>query len=362
MAEKLQYFAVLGLFSILIVSGISIGVSALPDDMPEVSQAPFKTKIIKHGNLMAFVKPLYTVYGDDPSAYVTSTSTYDGVAKLILTLDTKPRPVTVGCSGAVISDRHILTAAHCVTNDRTGKLILQSGSANFKGDSISVSLDVSQTVVHPDWDADILKGNDLAILKTSSSLSALGLPIYGLDSVKDDDLAVHDKVGYGRSGNGGDGDVIGFGTKRDGKNLYDDVADTMMDALGQQYVPGSVLQYDFDNGLAANDAFGFFFNTHDTGLGMPEISSAPGDSGGPTFNGNDITGITSYGIRLQYTNGQSSDIDGDINSTFGEFSGDTRVSAYHSFIDSVISGTTPPDPVDDEGPSCPPGKAKRNLC
>ena len=125
-----------------------------------------------------------------------------------------------------------MTAAHCVTNDKNGKLILIEGTAFFDGVSGGIDLVASQTVVHPDWDAKILKGNDLAIVKLSSSANALGLTEYSLDSDPTDDLAVRDKVGFGRSGNGTQGDVLAFGTKRDGQNLYDDFADRMLIALG----------------------------------------------------------------------------------------------------------------------------------
>jgi len=352
------------IISILMTSPLALAEPKLPEDIPEVSKAPFKTQIIKHGNLIAYVKPLYTTYGN-PVDYITAPGTYDGVAKLILTLNTKPFPITVGCSGALISDTHILTAAHCVTSDKNGKLILKEGTAYFEtneGNSISISLDASQTVVHPDWTYDILKGNDVAILKLVSP--ATGLTVYGLNSDPTNELAVREKVGYGRSGTGNDGDVLPFGTKRDGQNLYDAVADTMLDALGTQgYVPGSVLQYDFDNELATNDAFGFFFGLADAGLGVPEVNSAPGDSGGPTLDGNTVTGITSYGIRLQYIDGSSSDIDGDLNSSFGEFAGDTRVSTYYSFIDSVINGgSAPPPPDDGSGGACPPAKQAKGKC
>jgi len=347
------------IISILMTSPLALAEPKLPEDIPEVSKAPFKTQIIKHGNLIAYVKPLYTTYGN-PVDYITAPGTYDGVAKLILTLNTKPFPITVGCSGALISNTHILTAAHCVTSDKNAKLILKEGTAYFEGNSISISLDASQTVVHPGWTYDILKGNDVAILKLSSPVT--GLTVYGLDSDSTDDLTVHEKVGYGRSGTGNDGDVLPFGIKRNGQNLYDAVADTMLDALGTQgYVPGSVLQYDFDNGLAANDAFGFFFGLGNPGLEVLEVNSAPGDSGGPTFTGDMVTAITSYGIRLQYIDGSSSDIDGDLNSSFGEFAGDTRVSIYHSFIDSVINGGSAPPPPEGGG-ACPPAKQDKGKC
>jgi len=366
-----KYALVLFLAIVMIASTISISFSEalLPEDLPEVSQAHFPTQIIKHGNLVAFVKPLYTTYGDNPADYETALGTYNGVAKLYLTLNTKPFPINVGCSGVLISDMHILTAAHCVTNSKNAKLILKEGTAYFERDSIRISIDASQTVVHPDWTYDLFEGNDVAILKLANP--AAGLTVYGLDSVPGDDLQKlpREKVGYGRSGTGITGDVLDWETKRDGQNIYDDVADTMLDALGVQgYVPGSVLQYDFDNGSPDNDAFGFFFDNFDTGLTSgddpQEVNSAPGDSGGPTFTGNTVTGITSYGVHLQYTNGESSDIDGEINSTFGEFAGDTRVSAYYSFIDSVISGgtTSPPDDDGDPTPKCNKGMQKKGLC
>jgi len=110
----------------------------------------------------------------------------------------------------------------------------------------------------------------------------------------------------------------------------------------KDFVPGSVLQYDFDNGKSQNDAFGFFFDNPGLGLGQPEVNSAPGDSGGPTLTSGVITGITSYGVRLQTIFGSTSDVDGELNSSFGEFGGDTRVSKYASFIDGITGGVTPP--------------------
>ena len=64
-----------------------------------------------------------------------------------------------------------------------------------------------------------------------------------------------------------------------------------------------------------------------------EVLSAPGDSGGPTFIDGYIAGVTSYGYRLS-----GSDIDGGLNSSFGEFGADTRVSSYINWIDKVLAG------------------------
>ena len=67
---------------------------------------------------------------------------------------------------------------------------------------------------------------------------------------------------------------------------YDALADLMYSTSGWipgvDYVPGAILQYDFDNGNILNDAFyqSSMLGTPDLGLGPNEVLSAPGDSGG----------------------------------------------------------------------------------
>ena len=180
-----------------------------------------------------------------------------------------------------------------------------------------------------------------------------------IDGLTNDDLGcsnnqdIVDKAGYGRSGWGGDGDVASSGLKRNGQNCYDDTADQLLNVFSlSTTTPNSILHYDFDNGVTANDAYGFHFGKTHTGLGSTEVNSAPGDSGGPSFNeSGEITGITSYGITFSI-NGNTADIDNDLNSSFGEVSGDTRVSIFASWIDSVLTVSEPPP--DEEEPNCPP--------
>jgi len=298
-------------------------------------------KIMKHGNLRAEFRPLYIV-ADDPALHVVPPGgTLDGVGEIIIVRTDG----TALCSGALLtSGMHILTAAHCFTDD-FGNLIATSASITFETVSGDETIFATSVFIHPDWDGDLFLGNDLVVLELAS-VPPSSIDRYDIDRVGADDVGTTGtKVGYGSSGTGLTGVTIGAGTKRQGLNLYDDVADTMLVALGLtsgvDFVPGSVLQYDFDNGDAANDAFGFFFGNTNPGLGNDEVNSAPGDSGGPTFSSPVITGVTSYGVRLTFfpctpLSPCTSDIDGTLNSSFGEFSGDTRVSTYAAFVDAIV--------------------------
>jgi hypothetical protein len=92
------------------------------------------------------------------------------------------------------------------------------------------------------------------------------------------------------------------------------------------------------------------------------VDSAPGDSGGIGITNGVITGVTSYGVTLALCNpfgvcNRTSDVNDDIDSSFGEFAGDTRVSKYSSFIDNVtgvsVVDDIPPDTLIDSMPTDP---------
>lgn len=365
MTKTFQYFALVGLFSVLLSSGITVNSLALPDHVPDIAKVKvgqFTQTIIQTDDLRAVIQPLYTTYGD-PVDYLTSPGgSLDGTGLLILN---HPSGI-YGCTGGLLwTGEHVLTAAHCVT-DSFGNMVLQSGDVIFEGDlgTETIAIDAAATKVHGKWNGDVLKGNDVAVLKLVSAPTD-DITRYQIDRDGSDDIgAVIEKVGYGKSGNGNDGDVIPFGDKRNGQNQYDDVADTMLKALGLKakahFVPGSVLQYDFDNGISNNDAFGFFFNDNDLGLGSFEVNSTSGDSGGPAIHNGKIIGITSYGVTLTFNDGTTSDINNILDSSFGEFSGDTRVSQYTGFIDDSVNGGST-DGGNSE-PACNKGMQKRGLC
>jgi len=296
----------------------------------------------KYGNTGVEYRPLYTTV-DDPSNHIVGPGgTLAGVGEL---LTFRPGEGTFRCSGALLpTGLHILTAAHCVTNNSGVVNPGTNGDVLFETATGDVIIDFANFIVHPAWDGDVIRGNDLAYIELVS-LAPANIPTYDIDRDGSDDLGVaFDKAGYGRSGFGATGDNIDSGVKRQGENLYDSVADIFLEdsrffnpplTPNVDFVPGSVLLYDFDNAVAANDAFGVFYGISELGLGTDEVMSAPGDSGGPTLDGQVITAITSYGFRLS-SGGSSSDVNSMVDSSFGEFGGDTRVSFYSGFIDGLL--------------------------
>ena len=282
------------------------------------------------------VRPNY-VTTDNPANHVVATGGgLDGVARLSTTI---PGDGTFGCSAALLgTGMHLLTAAHCVTDDVGNLIGGTAGSATFITASGASQIAVSSFNVHSGWNGDVINGNDLAVL-TLAVAAPTDADRYDLYSASDEVGQVGRKVGYGESGIGQDDSAnFPFGTAREGQNLYD-ANDAFIEANSNLGPIGDQLFYDFDNGNAANDAFGFFFGAAlaDLGLGSDEVMAAPGDSGGPTFINGMIAGITSYGLRLAFVGGGSSDVDGDLNASYGELAADTRVSSYFQWITGATS-------------------------
>lgn len=276
------------------------------------------------------------VVTSNPNAAITNA--YTGVGRVTAFRDS----ANANGTGTLLwTGRHVLTAAHLFTPDFSALNDTNSVTLRFNLPTGGIATIAARSwTIHPDWNGNAGRGHDIAIIELAD-LAPTSLTRYDIARTADELGQTFTKVGYGRSGTGTTGSTLNGGTKRAGQNRYDTTSTAANLALST--IPNSILIYDFDNGLAANDALGTIRNLNDLGLGAAEAIAAPGDSGGPSFNAlNQIIGVTSYIARVSSLPGGSlPDADTVINSTFGELGGDTRVSAYADWITTIVPVPAP---------------------
>ncbi|MCH8684149.1 trypsin-like serine protease [Pedomonas mirosovicensis] len=298
------------------------------------------------------------------------------------------------CTGTVVSPTQIVTAAHCVdfhdprspdfgiagqTEVHFGGL---SGPARAATNINIHPLYFDETVGFPMQGA--FAAGDIAVLTLNAPAPA-GTRTYGLyDGNAIGQVATH--IGYGTTGNG-DGSVTEFSLDnlengRIGKNFYE----TDLTGLLGIGLEGAQLIYDFDDGTRAHNALPWWASTDETilsdgsifvepvtdrfqgrGLRLDEVLIDAGDSGGGAFIDGLLAGVHSFGFTLEdeYCDGilnpdpsnpyntagafnpeivNSPDIDCELNSTFGEISGDTNVAFFHDWLSELIHNSNGPDP------------------
>nr|WP_255696986.1 PEPxxWA-CTERM sorting domain-containing protein [Sandaracinobacteroides sayramensis] len=272
------------------------------------------------------------------------------------------------CTGTLISGNSIATAAHCVSDgygtkgparvrayftDSLDPDLIRFDSANdFNAVPGATAIDVSRVYVNPGYTGEVIDQNDIAILRLAEAAPDYA-KVYGLYSAGDLTGEQFNVVGNGRrSDTGGDvGANLGTGRMRQGENIYDyawgnsafggfftEIID------GENFFGTAEIEYsyvsDFDNGLIANDtacliAFAVTGGTSfcQQGIGALEIGVAGGDSGGPGFIGDRLASINSYGVTFGPNFG---DVDGNLNSSFGEFSGYVPIYIHEDWIGGVV--------------------------
>lgn len=270
---------------------------------------------------------------DDPANHVLPPgSGFDGVVQINVL------GAFNGTGSLILTRRHILTAAHVVAPAGSAvpyptnvvSVTFNMPSATGQG-TTPITLGVSQIFVNPAYNpTGPGMGGDLAILVLDQDAPALAQS-FDIYRNTDEIGKVWTMYGYGEYGTGNLGATIPADNQnRTGQNVYEATGTILGRAP-------DLLVYDFDNGLAANDAFGVLFGMNNLGLGTREVNSATGDSGAPIF----INGLVAAVVTGGETPGVPPDVTAAVDSSFGEFSWDTRVSVYADWIDNVIQANTP---------------------
>ena len=307
----------------------------------------------------------------DPTYANAGANLRNGVGSIFTAFEsTAPSGSGFLCTATVINDRQILTAAHCLRNttesgdpDPLTEIIVILPSGVFYVFFSDVG-DIAGFAVNPLYDftqpiVGAFALGDVAVIEMTNDLPAdverydlyRGTNEFGLETRH---------YGHGRSGKGTKGATGGsdFFYARTGLNQYEAT-------LGAFFGPPfDQLLHDFDSGGSKHNAMDWWFSpvqcgpeqvtnppwaqdgkcTTFKGRNFPDfkgfgkfvVGVAPGDSGGPGFIDGMIAGVHSFGFTHSCAGvANGTDFTCGLDSSYGEMSGDTRVSTYADWIDAV---------------------------
>jgi Ca2+-binding RTX toxin-like protein len=282
-------------------------------------EAFFHDRIQSAGHEMVSAQIIVPTTPNDPQ-FLVPVGEYDGVVVV-------QRSDGVMGTGALLWDgHHILTAAHVVTDAFGNAVAASTISIEFKLlDGGTVTITASAVDVNPQYEHN-REDNDIAIIELSQAAPELA-DRYDIYRGSDEIGKTVTFVGYGATGTGKTGEDLSYpsAVARYGNNTYDMLSGQWNGDDLWGTASGSLL-YDFDDGTAANDSLGNNSHVKNLGLGAREINLAHGDSGSPGFIDGKIAGVHSWGT---------------MSTGYGAYGGDTRVSAYAAWIDSIVGSAVP---------------------
>ena len=233
------------------------------------------------------------------------------------------------CTGAFITDRHVVSAAHCFDTDGSGEvdpalsLFPHEIVFDLAGGLVAIEYELDSITFPHSWPDS---RGDIAIVTLNEDAPA-GVPRYPLYGGDGEVGRPFVLVAYGTPGHGATGSDDALDdqpTQRAGRNRYEAIRnDEGVDFL----------TYDFDSGLEMNNALQMLEFDSDLGFGVDEVVSATGDSGAPSFMSGAVVAVTAWGGRLDVT-----DVTAELDSSWGELGFDTRVSSFRDFILQATGG------------------------
>lgn len=305
----------------------------------------------------AYVQTYITAGTAADVAAARTYGSYTGVGTLFVTTASTAVTGFGGlCTGALTSNRTVVTAGHCLSNKTQAGKYDPVTSVRFFLPSLgertkALTFVGHNIVVNPNFDiTNILGGNDIAQFQLIGNAPTAGYQLYTAQN--------NSEIGsvFTRVGTGTIGDMTGTSAgpfdydQRAGVNLWEAKGDTFG-------VSASILFSDFDDGTAAHDVFGQLGINSQTGIvdskgHLIDTNSSPGDSGGPEFINGKIAGITSFGVSAAafqgghcgtgYIDPYAAPDGRCTNSSVGELSGDTQVSAFLPFVNDYIASVPEP--------------------
>tara|TARA_B110000240_G_C13506339_1_gene456443 strand:+ start:847 stop:1947 length:1101 start_codon:yes stop_codon:yes gene_type:complete len=224
--------------------------------------------------------------------------------------------VTSGSGVLFGSGQYILTVAHLFNGYVSGQTIdiVSANGSRLYADEI---------FIHHGWSVtDTSFNHDLAIVKLSIRSINQGLL---LRTTEIDNGETFTLTGFGNDG-----------ALHTGTNSFDGDASLFNVTDNQNIVINSQVLYDYDNGVDSQNASKNLFNIDSSATATAnETIAKTGDSGGALLVGNEVVAISSYIARNSLY-----DINGALDSSYGEIGVATRVSPYLPWIDYVMNGNT----------------------